>query len=127
MSVFNAHIPRAKFSPEQKRTLADALNHSLIQGASSPEGDRLIVLSEYGPDELFLYPPLGDTPDLTCAVIITAPVGSHRTLEDRHKLVVEINRLVVSAVGIPFDDIFITLVPVPGWNEPNAGRIWPWD
>ena len=127
MSVFNAHIPRGKFSPKQKRALADALNQSLAQGAKPAEGDRLIVLSEYGPNELFLYPPFGETPELTSAVIITAPVGSHRTLEDRHRLAVEINRLVVSAVGIPSDDIFITLAPEPGWNEPNLGRIWPWD
>lgn len=127
MSVFNAHIPRGKFSSEQKRALTDALNQSLAQGAKPAEGDRLIVLSEYGPNELFLYPPFGETPELTSAVIITIPVGSQRTLEDRHRLAVEINRLVVSAVGIASDDIFITLVPVPGWHEPTLGRLWPWD
>lgn len=59
MSVFNAHIPRGKLSPEQKCALADALNLSLVQGIRSPEGYQLIILSEYGPDELFLYPPSG--------------------------------------------------------------------
>lgn len=127
MSVFNAHIPRGKFSPEQKRALADALNLALVQGIRSPEGYHLITLSEYGPDELFLYPPFGETRDPTDAVIIRVPVGSNRTLDDKHELVAVINRLVVSAVGIASDDIFITLVPAPEWNEPKSARIWPWD
>jgi hypothetical protein len=38
--VFNAHIPAGRFSPEQKRALADALNQSLAQGLGIPEEDR---------------------------------------------------------------------------------------
>lgn len=54
MPVFNAHIPANRFSPEQKRALADALNQSLVQGLGIPEGDRFIMISEHRESELFL-------------------------------------------------------------------------
>jgi|GEM_PF-4570531 len=50
MPVFNAHIPKGRFSSEDKRAFADALNQSLVQGLGIPEGDRFLVLSEHGPD-----------------------------------------------------------------------------
>lgn len=38
MPVFHAHIPANRYSPEQKRALADALNQSLLQGLEVPRG-----------------------------------------------------------------------------------------
>jgi len=61
MPVFNAHIPAGRFSSEQKRRLADALNQSLVQGLGIPEGDRFIMISEHGKDELYLHPTFLDT------------------------------------------------------------------
>lgn len=117
MPVFKAHIPAGRFSSEQKRALADALNQSLVQGLGIPEGDRFIILSEHGPDELFLDPSfMGMERDPASAMIITVLVGAHRPMEDKQKLVAAINRLVVEAVDISHDDIFIALVPVPNEN-----------
>ncbi|WP_330342174.1 tautomerase family protein [Streptomyces sp. NBC_00557] len=56
MPVFNAHIPAHRFSPEKKRLLADALNRSLVEALGIPEGDRFIMISEHGENELFLDP-----------------------------------------------------------------------
>ncbi|WP_229904069.1 tautomerase family protein, partial [Streptomyces spiralis] len=56
MPVFNAHVPANRFSSEQKRVLADALNQSLVQALGIPEGDRFIMISEHGENELFLDP-----------------------------------------------------------------------
>ena len=117
MPVFQAHIPAGRFSSQQKRALADALNQSLVQGLGIPEGDRFIILNEHGPDELFLHPTFMDMErDPANAMIITVLVGAHRPVEDKHKLVTAINRLVVEALEVSPDDIFIALVPVPNEN-----------
>lgn len=117
MPVFKAHIPAGRFSIEQKRALADALNLSLVQGLGIPEGDRFIILSEHGPDELFLDPAFMDMQrDPANAMIITVLVGAHRPVEEKRKLAAAINRLVVAAVDISPDDIFIAIIPVPNEN-----------
>lgn len=117
MPVFKTHIPAGRFSSDQKRALADALNQSLVQGLGIPKGDRFIILSEHGPDELFLDPTFMDMErDPANAMIITVLVGAHRPVEDKRKLVEAINRLVVAAVDVSPDDIFIAVIPVPNEN-----------
>src|SRR3546814_12732423 len=84
MPVFKAHIPAGRFSSAQKRALADALNQSLLQGLGIPEGDRFVILSEHGPDELFLHPTfMGMERDPASAMIITVLIGAHRPIEDK--------------------------------------------
>src|ERR1700683_64168 len=116
MPVFNAHIPVGRFSSEQKRALADALNQSLVQGLGIPEGDRFIMISEHGEDELFLHPTFLDIHRGPDSMIITVLMGAHRPLEDKRKVTVAINRLVVEALGVVPDDIFVVLIPVPNEN-----------
>ncbi|MFF3511279.1 tautomerase family protein [Streptomyces sp. NPDC002573] len=113
MPVFNAHIPANRFSPDQKRALADALNQSLIEALGIPEGDRFIVISEHGDSEIFLDPTFMGMQRSSDAMIITVLLGAHRPLEDKKAVSAAINKLVVEALGISPDDVFIALVPVP--------------
>jgi phenylpyruvate tautomerase PptA (4-oxalocrotonate tautomerase family) len=113
MPVFHAHIPAGRFSSEKKRALGNALNQSLVQGLGIPEGDRFIVISEHRDDELFIHPTFMDMKRGPDAMIITVIIGAHRPLEDKIKLFAAINRLVVDAVGVSPDDIFIALIPAP--------------
>ncbi|MER5908372.1 MULTISPECIES: tautomerase family protein [Streptomyces] len=113
MPVFNAHIPANRFSSQQKRALADALNQSLVQGLGIPEGDRFIMISEHGEDELFLDPTFMGMQRSSDAMIITVLLGAHRPLEDKRAVSAAINRLVVETLGVSPDDIFIALIPVP--------------
>jgi phenylpyruvate tautomerase PptA (4-oxalocrotonate tautomerase family) len=113
MPVFQAHVPAGRFSPEQKRALADALNQSLVQGLGIPEDDRFIMISEHGEAELFLHPTFMDMQRGEDAMFITVFIGAHRPLEDKRTLAAHINKLAAGALGISPDDIFITLVPVP--------------
>ncbi|MET8950418.1 tautomerase family protein, partial [Streptomyces sp. NPDC004393] len=76
MPVFNAHIPANRFSPDQKRALADALNQSLVEALGIPEGDRFIVISEHGDSEIFLEPTFMGMQRSSDAVIIRAPSSS---------------------------------------------------
>jgi phenylpyruvate tautomerase PptA (4-oxalocrotonate tautomerase family) len=125
--VFQAHIPAGRFTSEQKRALADALNQSLVQGLGIPEEDRFVILSDHKQNELYLHPTflgMNRGPD---AMIITVLVGAYRaplpppraaewlpsySLDEKRKVVVAaINRLVVEATGVSPDDIFIALIP----------------
>jgi phenylpyruvate tautomerase PptA (4-oxalocrotonate tautomerase family) len=114
--VFDAHIPAGRYSSDQKRALADALNQSLVQGLGIPEGDRFICISEHGADEIHLHPTFMDMQRTSAAMIITVLIGAHRPLEDKRRLSAAINRLVVEALDISPDDVFIAMVPVPNEN-----------
>ncbi|MGW3248013.1 tautomerase family protein [Streptomyces sp. NPDC001070] len=116
MPVFNAHIPANRYTPQQKRALADALNQSLVQGLGIPEGDRFIMISEHGENELFLDPTFMGMQRSGDAMIITVLLGAHRPLEDKRALAATINKLVVEALGISPDDIFIAMIPAPNEN-----------
>ncbi|MFF4962027.1 tautomerase family protein [Streptomyces sp. NPDC001222] len=113
MPVFNAHVPAGRFSPDQKRALADALNQSLVQALGIPEGDRFIMISEHGENELYLDPTFMGMQRSDDAMIITLLLGAHRPLENKRAVAAAINRLVVEALHISPDDVLIALIPVP--------------
>lgn len=116
MPVFHAHIPAGHYSSDQKRALADALNQSLVRGLGIPEEDRFICISEHADDEIYLHPTFMGMQRTSGAMMITALIGAHRPVEDKRKLVAAINELVIGALGISPDDVFVTLVPVPNEN-----------
>ncbi|MGA5361211.1 tautomerase family protein [Streptomyces purpurascens] len=116
MPVFEAHVPAGRFSVEKKRALADALNQSLVQSLGIPAGDRFIVITEHGEGELHLDPSFMEMERTEDAMIISVLFGAHRPLSDKAKLVSAVNRLVVDALGVSPDDIFVALVPVPNEN-----------
>ncbi|MFE5109279.1 tautomerase family protein [Streptomyces sp. NPDC056663] len=113
MPVFNAHVPAGRYSLDQKRALADALNQSLVQALGIPEGDRFIMISEHGENELYLDPTFMGMQRSDDAMIITLLLGAHRPIENKRAVAAAINRLVVEALDISPDDVFIALIPVP--------------
>ncbi|MEM5329153.1 tautomerase family protein [Paraburkholderia sp. JHI2823] len=116
MPVFHAHIPKGRFSREQKIALGNALNQSLVESLNIPRGDRFVMLSEHGEDELFIDPAFMDMHRTANAMIITVLVGAHRPTADKQALLAAITRLLERDVGISPDDVFIALVPVPNEN-----------
>jgi phenylpyruvate tautomerase PptA (4-oxalocrotonate tautomerase family) len=116
MPVFHAHIPKGRFSREQKIAIGNALNQSLVQGLGIPPGDRFIMLSEHGDDELFIDPTFMGMQRSANAMIINVLIGAHRPLSDKRTLMAAITRLLGEAADIAPDDVFIALVPVPNEN-----------
>ena len=116
MPVFHAHIPKGRFTREQKITIGNALNQSLVQGLGIPPGDRFIMISEHGDDELFIDPTFMGMQRSANAMIINVLLGAHRPLSDKRALMSTITRLLQEDVGIAPDDVFIALVPVPNEN-----------
>jgi phenylpyruvate tautomerase PptA (4-oxalocrotonate tautomerase family) len=116
MPVFHAHIPQGRFSREQKIAMGNAFNRSLVVALGIPEGDRFIVISEHGDDELFIDPNFMGMERSANAMIIEVQLGAHRPTSDKTALMAEICRQLGEAVDISPDDVFIVLIPVPNEN-----------
>lgn len=116
MPVFHAHLPKGQFTSAQKTAIGNALNQSLVQGLGIPEGDRFIMLSEHGEDELFIDPKFMNMNRSRNAMIITVLIGAHRPLSDKRALMAAMTRLLEEAAGVSPQDVFIALVPVPNEN-----------
>ncbi|MGO4810933.1 tautomerase family protein [Cupriavidus sp. 2MCAB6] len=116
MPVFHAHIPKGRFSREQKIAIGNALNRSLVVALGIPAGDRFIVVSEHGDDELFIDPTFMEMERSADAMIIEVQLGAHRPASDKAALMAEICRQLGDAAEISPDDIFIALIPVPNEN-----------
>ncbi|MGF6770554.1 phenylpyruvate tautomerase PptA (4-oxalocrotonate tautomerase family) [Paraburkholderia sp. GAS199] len=116
MPVFHAHLPKGRFSRERKIAIGNALNQSLVQGLGIPAGDRFIVLSEHGDDELFIDPTFMDMTRTAEAMIITIILGAHRPPEDRHTLMKTVTKLLLEMADVSPDDVFIAMIPAPNEN-----------
>jgi phenylpyruvate tautomerase PptA (4-oxalocrotonate tautomerase family) len=116
MPVFHAHIPKGRFSKEQKIAMGNALNQSLVEALNIPKEDRFVILSEHGEDELFIHPTFMEMNRTENAMIVTVLMGAHRPAADKTALLAAIPRLLEADVGISPDDVFIALVPVPNEN-----------
>jgi phenylpyruvate tautomerase PptA (4-oxalocrotonate tautomerase family) len=116
MPVFHAHIPKGQYSREQKIAIGNALNRSLVVALNIPAGDRFVMISEHGDDELFIDPTFMDMKRSAKALIVTVLVGAHRPASDKSALMAEICRQLEEAADVRSDDVFIALVPVPNEN-----------
>ncbi len=116
MPVFHAHLPKGRFSRDQKIAIGNALNQSLVQALDIPRGDRFVILSEHGDDELFIDPTFMGMNRTPNAMIISILIGAHRPLSDKKALMAKIPELLRQAADISPDDVFIALVPVPNEN-----------
>ena len=116
MPVFHAHILKGRFLKEQKIAIGNALNQSLVEALNIPKGDRFVMISEHGDDELFIDPTFMEMNRTASAMIITVLIGEHRPASDKKALLAAITRLLEKAAGISPDDVFIALVPVPNEN-----------
>lgn len=116
MPVFHAHIPKGRYTRDRKMAIGNALNQSLVQGLGIPEGDRFIVISEHGDDELFIHPTFMDMARTEGAMIIEVLIGAHRPISDKRKLMATMTRLLEADAAVSPDDVFIAFVPVPNEN-----------
>ncbi|ANN79092.1 tautomerase family protein [Bordetella flabilis] len=116
MPVFNAHIPKGKFTRERKIAIGNALNQSLVQALNIPPGDRFVMISEHGDDELFIDPTFMGMERSAEAMIVTVLIGAHRPAEDKKLLMAAITRLLEQDAGVSPDDVFIAFIPVPNEN-----------
>ena len=121
MPTFHAHIPAQKFSSEEKRALADALNLALHEAMGTPMDDRFVIISEHKDDELFIHPTFPDMKRSDKRMIVTVTTGASRTVEQKRKLAELVTRYAVEKVGVSQDDVTLMMYAIPLENMSFGG------
>ena len=113
MPMFHAHIPKAVFTSDEKKALADALNLALHEAFGTPMEDRFIVISEHDEDELFIHPTFPSLQRSERRIIVTVIHGDSRTVAQKRKLAELTARYAREQVGLVEDDVMLLMLPVP--------------
>ena len=121
MPMFHAHIPAQKFSSEEKRALADALNLALHEAMNTPMDDRFVIISEHKDDEFFVHPTFPDVKRSDKPIIVMVTTGTSRTVEQKRKLAELVTRYAVEKVGVSQDDISLMMYAIPLENMSFGG------
>ena len=121
MPTFHAHIPAQKFSSEEKRALADALNLALHEAMDTPMDDRFVIISEHKEDEFFIHPTFPAMERSDKRMVITVTFGASRTVEQKRKLAELVTRYAVEEVGVSKDDISLMMYAIPLENMSFGG------
>jgi phenylpyruvate tautomerase PptA (4-oxalocrotonate tautomerase family) len=121
MPTFHAHIPAQKFSSEEKRALADALNLALHEAMDTPMDDRFVIISEHREDELFIHPTFPAQKRSDRRLIVTVTFGDSRTIEQKRKLAELVTRYAVERAGVGQDDISLLMYAIPLENMSFGG------
>ena len=121
MPTFHAHIPAQKFSSEEKRALADALNLALHEAMNTPMDDRFVIISEHKDDEFFIHPTFPGVERSDKRMVVTVTFGTSRTLEQKRKLAELVTRYAVEKVGVSQDDISLMMYAIPLENMSFGG------
>ncbi|MEV7135786.1 tautomerase family protein [Arthrobacter sp. NPDC093128] len=121
MPIFHAYIPAQKFSSEEKRGLADALNLALHEAMETPMDDRFVIISEHREDELFIHPTFPTQKRSDRSLIVTVTFGDSRTIEQKRKLAELVTRYAVERAGVDQDDITLLMYAIPLENMSFGG------
>ena len=113
MPIFHAHIQAQKFSSEEKRALADALNLALHEAMDTPMDDRFVIISEHKDDEFFIHTTFPNVERSDKRMIVTVTFGTSRTVEQKRKLAELVTRYAVEKVGVSQDDVNLMMYAIP--------------
>ena len=113
MPVFHVHIQEGKFTSEEKRGLADALNLALHEAMDTPMDDRYVIISEHEEDEFFIHPTFPNMRRTEKRILVNVAFGDSRTLEQKRKLAELVTRYAVEKAGVGEDDVSIMMYPLP--------------
>jgi len=124
MPTFHVHIAAQKFSSEEKRGLADALNLALHESMDTPMEDRFVIITEHKEDEFFIHPTFPDMKRSEKRMLVTVTTGISRTVEQKRKLAELITRYAVEKAGVSQDDISLLIYAIPLENMSfGAGKL----
>ena len=121
MPIFHAYVPAQKFSSEEKRALADALNLALHEAMDTPMDDRFVIISEHREDELFIHPTFPAQKRSDRRLIVAVTFGDSRTIEQKRRLAEVVTRYAVERAGVDRDDISQLMYAIPLENMSFGG------
>lgn len=113
MPIFHAHIPAEKFSSEEKRALADALNLALHEAMDTPMDDRFVIISEHKEDEFFIHPTFPNLNRTDKRLLVNVTAGASRTVEQKRKLAELVTKYAVEKAGVGEDDVTLMIYTAP--------------
>lgn len=93
----------------ERRAIADAVYEAMRETISIPEGDRFIVVTAHGEDEIFIDPHFQGMNRSERYVAIEIRLNQGRTTELKQALYKRVAERVQEATGISTDDVMILL------------------
>jgi phenylpyruvate tautomerase PptA (4-oxalocrotonate tautomerase family) len=94
---------------EDRKTIADAVYEAMRESINIPEGDRFLVVSAHGKDEMFVDPHFQGMNRTERYVVIEIRLNQGRATELKQALYKRVAERVHEAVGIATDDVMILL------------------
>jgi phenylpyruvate tautomerase PptA (4-oxalocrotonate tautomerase family) len=119
MPLVRIDLP-AGSSSEQREAIVDVVYDALVSEANVPANDRFMILNEHDRGTLVMDPTyvVDRTPG---ALILQITLNVGRTTEVKKRLYRAIADGLHERVGIPTEDVFISLVEVPKENWSFGG------
>jgi phenylpyruvate tautomerase PptA (4-oxalocrotonate tautomerase family) len=96
-------------TPTQREAIAGAVYEAMRETIGIPEGDRFIVVTAHGSDELFVDPGFMGMQRTERFVLVQIFLSKGRTVEQKQALYERIARHLHEAVGMASDDVMTVL------------------
>lgn len=92
-----------------RKPIADAVYEAMRETIDIPEGDRFIVVTSHGKDELFVDPKFMNVTRTERFVLVHITLSQGRTVEKKQALYARIAERLHSAIGVSTDDVMTVL------------------
>src|ERR1700750_2636888 len=109
MPLVRIDMPRGR-SAEYKRAISDVVYEAIIGVLKAPPGDRFHVITEHGPETLFIDPNFLGVARTADALIIQVALRAGRTREIKQAFFRFIADGLNARIGIRREDVMINLV-----------------
>jgi phenylpyruvate tautomerase PptA (4-oxalocrotonate tautomerase family) len=95
--------------PSERAAIAEAIYQAMRATIDIPEGDKFILVTPHGPDELFFDPHFMGVNRGGAWMLVQIFLSQGRSVEKKQALYAAIARGLKDAVGIASDDVMIVL------------------
>ncbi len=121
MPLARIDLPAGK-SADYRRAVADVVYDAMVATLNAPKDDRFQVLSEHGPDTLYIDPTYLGIERSAEALIIQLTLNEGRTVEVKKAFYKAVADGLHDRLGLRREDVFINLVEVKkeNWSFGNG-------
>jgi phenylpyruvate tautomerase PptA (4-oxalocrotonate tautomerase family) len=99
----------ASTAPAQRQTIASSVYEAMRETIGIPEGDRFILVTPHGPDEMFIDPGFMGMQRTDRFILVQIFLSQGRTVEQKQALYARIAERLEQAVGVAGDDVMTVL------------------
>lgn len=95
--------------PSQRAAIAEAIYQAMRATIDIPEGDKFIVVTPHGPEELFADPKFMSMKRTAAWMLVQIFLSQGRSVEKKQALYAAVAQGLQKAVGVSIDDVMIVL------------------